>query len=136
MWWFRRKLNFEKGPQYHDQDSLKNFFYSLYFQWLLKFLEKIPSLAQKYCILQKTIIWQNSTFFKVIVWPKSKIQISANVEQLYFALLKQPTFFLFVSWLEKNALKWQKFPKISTVEDTGPKFSFLRQSWTKYLAQT
>ena len=126
-------------PKYYDQDCLKIFFYSLHFQWWFTFLEKVPILAQKCYFVQKTTNRESSKFSKVKFWPKPRIQNSANTKPLNLELLTQLTCFIFLSWLEKCFEVTEIFQKFKWEGDWAKlwqKICLLRQSWTKYLAQS
>ena len=118
LWWFTRKLNYEKLPKYSDQDCAKILFYSLNFQWWLKFLENIPSLAQKCYFREKATNRESSKLSKVKIWPRLRMQISSNTEQLNFERLTQLTCFIFLSRLEKY-FELEKLPRNSTLKETG-----------------
>ena len=126
-------------PKYYDQDCLKIFFYPLHFQWWFKFLEKVPILAEKFYFGQKTTNRQRSRFSKVKFRPKPRIQNSANTKPLNLELLTQLTYFIFLSCLEKCFEVTETFQNFKC--DGGwaklrQEICLLRQSWTKYLAQS
>ena len=66
------------------------------------------------------------------------MQNSANMKPLILELLKQLTFFIVVSWLEKCFQVTQNVQKLKCEGDWA-KFQlkiFSQNSWTKYLAES
>ena len=64
---------------------------------------------------------QSWKFSKVKLWPKPRIQNSANTNPLNLEYLTQVTWFIFTSWLEK-CFELTKISKNSSVKETGPSY--------------
>ena len=90
----------------------------------------------KYIISQTFI---KSKFSKVKIWPIPRKENSANTKSLNLELLTHLTCIIFLSSLEKwfEATEiYQKFKREGDWAKLRQSICLLRQSWTKYLAQS
>ena len=136
--WFRRKLISEKCKNPMTRIVWKLSFTLYTSNDDSNFWKKYQFWLENVSSFKKTTNRGSSKFSKVKFWPKPRIQNSANTDSLNLELLTQLTCFIFLSWLEKcfevteifQKFKWGDWAKLRQ------KICLLRQSWTKYLAQS